>query len=108
MPIYEYECKDCGHKFETIRKISAGPPDACPSCGEDKLQKLVSKAAFRLKGTGWYETDFKNKSDDKKTDSSGDSSAKSSTGDAKKDDKSSSSASTKEAKPAKTATKSDD
>ena len=105
MPIYEYECKDCGHQFETIRKISAGPPDACPSCGEDKLQKLVSKAAFVLKGTGWYETDFKNKSADKKSDDAGSSGdSKSSSSEAKKDDKSSSS--TKEAKPA--ATKSDD
>ena len=69
MPIYEYECRDCGHQFEAMRKVSAGPPDACPSCGEDALQKLVSRVAFRLKGTGWYETDFKTKpaEKDKKT-----------------------------------------
>jgi len=67
MPIYEYECKDCGHQFEAIRKITDGPPSACPVCGKDALQKRVSKVAFRLKGTGWYETDFKNKGGDKKT-----------------------------------------
>ncbi len=66
MPIYEYECKDCGHQFETMRKVSDGPLTECPSCGKDSLQKLVSKVAFRLKGTGWYETDFKNKPTDEK------------------------------------------
>jgi len=73
MPIYEYQCNDCGHQFEAMRKISAGPPDACPACGENALQKLVSKVAFRLKGTGWYETDFKTKPADKKSGESGDS-----------------------------------
>lgn len=67
MPIYEYECKDCGHQFETMRKVSDGPLTKCPSCGRDSLQKLVSKVAFRLKGTGWYETDFKNKPTDEKS-----------------------------------------
>ncbi len=68
MPIYEYECKECGHQFEAIRKVSDGPPDACPACGVDALAKRMSKVAFRLKGTGWYETDFKTKPAEKKSD----------------------------------------
>jgi putative FmdB family regulatory protein len=59
MPIYEYQCQKCQHQFETIRKISDPPLVTCPTCGDDSLRKLVSKAAFRLKGGGWYETDFK-------------------------------------------------
>ena len=59
MPIYEYECKSCGHKLEAIQKISDGPLIDCPECNEAQLRKLISAAAFRLKGGGWYETDFK-------------------------------------------------
>jgi putative FmdB family regulatory protein len=59
MPIYEYQCQKCEHEFETIRKISDPPLVTCPACGTDSLKKLISKAAFRLKGGGWYETDFK-------------------------------------------------
>ncbi len=66
MPIYEYECSDCSHQFETMRKIVDAPLTECPVCGKDSLQKLISKVAFRLKGTGWYETDFKDKPADKK------------------------------------------
>jgi putative FmdB family regulatory protein len=61
MPIYEYRCDDCGHELETIQKISDDPLKECPSCGKSKLKKLVSAAGFQLKGSGWYETDFKNK-----------------------------------------------
>jgi putative FmdB family regulatory protein len=61
MPIYEYDCGACDHQFETIRKFSDGPLTRCPSCDEDSLTKRISKVAFRLKGTGWYETDFKDK-----------------------------------------------
>ncbi len=61
MPIYEYRCDVCGHELETIQKISDDPLKKCPSCGKSKLKKLVSAAGFQLKGTGWYETDFKNK-----------------------------------------------
>lgn len=64
MPIYEYVCKACGKQAEIIHKISDPPERKCPSCGKLKLSKLVSAAAFRLKGGGWYETDFK--SGDKK------------------------------------------
>ena len=59
MPIYEYECKVCHHEFETIQKISEPPLTECPQCCEHELRKKVSVAAFRLKGKGWYETDFK-------------------------------------------------
>ncbi|GIS70211.1 MAG: hypothetical protein CM1200mP9_10320 [Gammaproteobacteria bacterium] len=59
MPIYEYECVSCEHQFETIQRISEDPLLDCPECGKPDLKKLVSVAAFRLKGAGWYETDFK-------------------------------------------------
>mgnify|MGYP001420239876 FL=1 len=59
MPIYEYQCEQCGHKLEKLQKISDEPLKTCPQCGNQSLKKLVSAAAFRLKGGGWYETDFK-------------------------------------------------
>jgi putative FmdB family regulatory protein len=59
MPIYEYQCEACGHILETLQKISDEPLTKCPECGKDALKKLVSASAFRLKGGGWYETDFK-------------------------------------------------
>ena len=59
MPIYEYECKVCGHKLEKLQRISDAPLKDCPACEEPGLRKLVSAVAFRLKGDGWYETDFK-------------------------------------------------
>jgi len=59
MPIYEYECKACGHRQESIQKMSDDPLVDCPECGKPELKKLISAAGFRLKGGGWYETDFK-------------------------------------------------
>ncbi len=59
MPIYEYECLSCGHRLEAIQKISDEPLKDCPNCQKPELKKLISAAAFRLKGGGWYETDFK-------------------------------------------------
>jgi len=59
MPIYEYQCQSCEHQLEVLRKISDEPLVTCPECGKDSLRKKVSAAAFRLKGGGWYETDFK-------------------------------------------------
>ena len=59
MPIYEYRCDNCAHEFETIQKVSDEPLKTCPACSEDALRKKVSAAGFRLKGGGWYETDFK-------------------------------------------------
>ena len=66
MPIYEYVCDKCSHHLEALQKLSDEPLVFCPECGEAALRKQVSAAAFRLKGTGWYETDFKN-SDKKKS-----------------------------------------
>ena len=59
MPIYEYQCQACHKQLEVLQKISDDPLVECPDCGEASLKKKVSAAAFRLKGGGWYETDFK-------------------------------------------------
>ena len=59
MPFYEYRCGSCNHEFEAMQKMSDAPLSDCPSCGQAELVKLVSAAGFRLKGGGWYETDFK-------------------------------------------------
>ncbi len=61
MPIYEYRCSACGHHLEALQKMSEGPLRKCPECGKSQLRRLVSASRFRLKGSGWYETDFKNK-----------------------------------------------
>ena len=80
MPIYAYACKHCGHELDALQKISDEPLVDCPACGAPELRKLLSAPRFRLKGSGWYETDFKTgnkrnlasddkpKSDDKKDD----------------------------------------
>ena len=67
MPIYEYECGGCGERREFIQKFSDSPKRKCPACGALKLKRLVSAAAFHLKGSGWYVTDFRDK-DKKKGD----------------------------------------
>jgi putative FmdB family regulatory protein len=59
MPIYEYQCGSCGHELEKLQRMSDDPLRDCPDCGEEELRRLVSAAGFRLKGAGWYETDFK-------------------------------------------------
>ena len=59
MPIYEYQCQACDHELEALRKFSDDPLLVCPACQKEALKKKVSAAAFRLKGGGWYETDFK-------------------------------------------------
>lgn len=61
MPIYEYECQDCHHHFERIEKFSDVPLSECPKCHQASVSRLVSAPSFQLKGSGWYETDFKNK-----------------------------------------------
>ena len=61
MPMYEYQCAACGHRFERIQKFSDPPVDTCPNCGEAKVQKLVSSPAIQFKGTGWYITDYAKK-----------------------------------------------
>jgi putative FmdB family regulatory protein len=59
MPIYEYRCGACGHTLDALQKLSDAPLKDCPECGVEALKRLVSAPAFRLKGGGWYETDFK-------------------------------------------------
>ena len=59
MPIYEYQCTECGYQTEVLQKISDEPLKDCPECGKPAMKKMVTAAAFRLKGGGWYETDFK-------------------------------------------------
>ncbi len=59
MPIYEYQCQDCDERVEVLQKLSDAPKVDCPVCHKPSLRKKVSAAAFRLKGSGWYETDFK-------------------------------------------------
>lgn len=61
MPIYGYSCGACGHRFDQLQKVSAPDPSSCPQCQSDTLAREVSAAAVRLKGTGWYETDFKSR-----------------------------------------------
>ena len=61
MPIYEYRCEKCGNQFEIIQKFSDRPLKSCPTC-KGKLFKLISQAAFQLKGSGWYVTDYARKS----------------------------------------------
>ena len=80
MPLYEYECEACGHRFEIIQKFSDGPPDVCPKCGKGPLQRLQSSPAFQFKGTGWYVTDYAQKG------KSGESSAGKSSSDGDKSD----------------------
>ncbi len=66
MPFYEYQCKSCGHTLEAMQKINDSPLKKCPHCGKAQLTRLMSAPVFRLKGGGWYETDFKGDADNKK------------------------------------------
>ena len=59
MPIYEYACRKCNHTLDALQKLSDAPLVECPECGEQQLRRLISAPRFRLKGAGWYETDFK-------------------------------------------------
>jgi putative FmdB family regulatory protein len=58
MPLYEYLCDACAHRFEIIQKFSDAPPDACPSCGKGPVVRQMSSPAIQFKGTGWYVTDY--------------------------------------------------
>lgn len=71
MPIYEYRCGDCGHELEALQKLSDPKLSTCPECGKESLTKLVSASAFVLKGTGWYQTDFRDKDKPKSNQDSG-------------------------------------
>ncbi len=79
MPFYEYQCTKCGHEEEVLQKISDKPLKKCAACGKSSMKKKVSATAFRLKGSGWYETDFKSGSKknlaDKKEKKAGDNKA---------------------------------
>ncbi len=87
MPIYEYRCESCGHELETIQKMSDDPLVDCPECQQAALKKQISAVAFRLKGSGWYETDFKT-GDKKKNLAKGDTGSKETKTDGKSDAKS--------------------
>ena len=65
MPIYEYECAACGRTFEEMQKMSAAPLKKCSLCGAGKVRRLISQTSFRLKGTGWYQSDYARKKPDK-------------------------------------------
>jgi putative FmdB family regulatory protein len=90
MPFYEYECQACKYYAEVMQKISDAPLSRCPSCGKRALKKLVSVPVFRLKGSGWYETDFKSDKENRRN----------LHGAEKEEAKADSKAETKEAKPA--------
>ena len=66
MPFYEYECPHCGYRDEVLQPISDKPLKKCPNCGKNGLKKLMSAPVFRLKGSGWYETDFKSDKENKR------------------------------------------
>lgn len=76
MPIYEYRCQSCGHELEKLQRLNDAALIDCPECGKSALKRLVSAAGFRLKGAGWYETDFKKSNQRNLVDSGSDKSAK--------------------------------
>ncbi len=61
MPLYEFQCKVCGHRFEKIQKFSDPLPTECPACGEDEVEQMLSAPAVQFKGSGWYVTDYAKK-----------------------------------------------
>jgi putative FmdB family regulatory protein len=66
MPFYEYECPHCKYHDEVLQMINDKPLKKCPNCGKNGLKKLMSAPVFRLKGSGWYETDFKSDKENKR------------------------------------------
>jgi putative FmdB family regulatory protein len=80
MPIYEYQCQKCEHVLEALQKIAEEPLRFCPECGAEELKRLLSAPRFRLKGSGWYETDFKKDKDKRRNLASDGSSSSSSSG----------------------------
>lgn len=81
MPIYEFECSSCGHRFDRLQKMSDPDPSVCPACDVAEVKRRLSAPGFRLAGSGWYETDFK-KDGDKKRNLAGDGGAAPSSGSA--------------------------
>lgn len=76
MPIYEFECPACAHRFERLQKVSDADPSECPECGKHGVRRRLTAPAFRLAGSGWYETDFKKDGDTKRNLASSESSEK--------------------------------
>lgn len=66
MPIYAFQCTACGHAFDRLQKLADPDPTACPACAAEAVKRQITAPAFRLSGTGWYETDFKSKGEQKK------------------------------------------
>src|SRR5579883_2273572 len=66
MPIYEFECAACGNRFDRLQKLSDPDPTVCPNCGAERVSRRLTAPAFRLSGSGWYETDFKKDGDKKR------------------------------------------
>src|SRR5262245_2221330 len=104
MPIYEYRCLNCGHQFELMQKFSDPPAETCPSCA-GIVQKLISRSAFHLKGSGWYVTDYgRNGNAPDKAASKNNAEGSSESGDTKSSDTKSTSESTESASSASTST----
>jgi len=99
MPLYEYECKKCGHRFEKIQKFSDRMVKKCPDCG-GQVEQMISAPAVQFKGTGWYVTDYAKKTSSPGSSGSGDSSSKD-----KKDDKSKSDGGSKDTSPKESSSK---
>ena len=66
MPIYAFECTQCGHSFDRLQKLSDPDPDTCPACSAHTVKRQLTAPSFRLAGSGWYETDFKKDGDRKR------------------------------------------
>ncbi|MCD9027080.1 zinc ribbon domain-containing protein [Luteimonas sp. BDR2-5] len=66
MPIYAFQCAECGHSFDRLQKLSDPDPATCPACGAAAVKRQVTAPSFRLAGSGWYETDFKKDGDRKR------------------------------------------
>jgi putative FmdB family regulatory protein len=99
MPLYEYECKKCGHRFEKIQKFSDRMVKKCPDCG-GQVEQMISAPAVQFKGTGWYVTDYAKKTSSPGSSGSGDSASKD-----KKDDKSKSDGGSKDSSPKESSSK---
>ena len=107
MPIYEYACKNCSHTLDALQKMSDDPLRDCPECGEAALRRLLSAPRFRLKGEGWYETDFKKDNQRNLAKGEGEPEKKStSKSNGKKDSKSAAAASTSDGSTSKASTES--
>ena len=96
MPLYEYECEKCGHRFEKIQKFSDKMVKKCPECG-GRVEQMISAPAVQFKGSGWYVTDYANKSHAPNSDGGGK--------DSKKEEKSKSEGSSRESSPKENSTK---